>query len=104
MTPNQENILRIVDVFQCMRGNVIFFDTQRKQQPHPTFEKAFEVNLRELNSLLNMLFNFKETIIKEEYDALLAENVQFQEFDKIFLQENVEVTAPKKSSIILLGD
>jgi hypothetical protein len=52
-----------------------------------------------------VLLSLKNLSSKGEYELLLTLDPMFKEFNKIFLQERIEIEQPKpKSQVILLGD
>jgi hypothetical protein len=101
LTQHQINILAIFNTCMTLQGNIKFFSLMNAQQA----QTGMAVNIDALNQTLAVLLSLKNLSPEGEYELLLTLDPMFKEFDKIFLQEKVEVEQPKpKSQIILLGD
>jgi len=101
LTQYQINVLAMFNTCMTLQGNIKFFSLMNAQQA----QTGINVNIDALNQTLAVLLSFKNLSPEGEYELLLTLDPMFKEFDRIFLQEKVEVEQPKpKSQIILLGD
>ena len=93
--------MNLVGVALTLKDDIQFF---HHHSSNPTLFAALQANTVAINNVFAILFDYKTTLPKEEYDFLVINSEIFKKFDEAFLQEATKIEMPvQKPRIYLPG-